>query len=58
MTLSGCLSRGSGGHACCVVCVMYASVEEAYIILGFGSCERWLRGAVKRRGPCGAGKAV
>ena len=58
MSLSGCLSRGSRGRECCVLCVIYGSFEKLYIILGFGLHERCLRGVVMHRVLCGAGKAV
>ena len=58
MPLSGCLSRGSRGRDCCVLCVIYVSFEKLYILVGFGLRERCLRGTARYRSLCGAGKAV
>ena len=58
MTLSGCLSRGSRGRACFVLCVIYVQSKEIYIILGFDLHEICLLGVVRHRGLCEAGKAV
>ena len=58
MTLSGCLSRGSRGRDCCVLCAIYGSFEELYILLRFSLQERCLRGVMRHRSLCGAGNAV
>ena len=58
MSLSGCLSRGSRGRDCCVLCVIYVQFKKLYRILGVGLHERCLWGVVRHRCQCGAGKAV
>ena len=58
VTLPGCLSRGSRGRDCCVLCVIYVYFAELYIILGFGLHDRCARDVVSPRGLFGADTAV
>ena len=58
VTSSGCLSRGSRGRDCRVVCVIYVYYKELCIIVWFGLHERCARDVVRPWGPRGAGKAV
>ena len=58
VTPPGCLSRGSGGRDCRVLCVIYVYFKEFNLILGFGWRERRARDAERLWGPRGAGKAT
>ena len=58
MTSSGCLSRGSRGRDCRVLCVVFIYFEELCILIGFGLHERRAWDVVRSWGLRGAGKAV
>ena len=58
VTLSGCLSRGSRGRDCRVVCACYVYFKDSCVVLGFGLHERCARDVERPRGLRGAGKAV
>ena len=64
-TSSGCLSRGSRGHNCRVLCVMYVYFKELCISIGFGLHGRCARDVARSRAcvglvrpyGCGPGEA-
>ena len=58
MTSSGCLSRGSRGRDCRVVCVLYICFKEICVLIGFGLHERRAQDVMRSWGLRGAGKAV
>ena len=50
VTLSGCLSEGSGSRNCCVSYTIYPGFEKLDVKLKLGRCERCLGGVVKGLG--------
>ena len=58
VTSSGCLSRGSRGRDCRVLCMIYVQFKDLRIIIGFSLCEKCARDVVRSWGLRGAGKAV
>ena len=58
MTSSGCLSRGSRGRVCLLLCVTNVSLEDLCIIIGVGLHERRARDILRSWGLRGLGEAV